>query len=86
MAISLRQIRDRAWRRTPGRWTRTRPRRPLPGAGRQHVVSDITTGAPQGAERYGLVRDTGGDDTPVPQYVTRSTPADPATVPQRSRV
>ncbi|MET9910824.1 sigma-70 family RNA polymerase sigma factor [Streptomyces sp. NPDC006476] len=47
---------------------------------------DITTGPPQGAERYGLVRDTGGDDTPVPQYVTRSTPADPATVPQRSRV
>ncbi|MBO4260693.1 sigma-70 family RNA polymerase sigma factor, partial [Streptomyces griseorubiginosus] len=47
---------------------------------------DITTGPPQGATRYGLVRDTGGDDTPVPQYVTRSTPADPATVPQRSRV
>lgn len=50
------------------------------------VEKDITTGPDQGAKRYGLVRDTGGDDTPVPQYVTRSTPADPATVPQRSRV
>ncbi|MET8077279.1 sigma-70 family RNA polymerase sigma factor [Streptomyces sp. NPDC005303] len=47
---------------------------------------DITTGPDQGAKRYGLVRDTGRDDTPVPQYVTRSTPADPATVAQRSRV
>ncbi|MEU9170031.1 sigma-70 family RNA polymerase sigma factor [Streptomyces sp. NPDC048420] len=47
---------------------------------------DITTGPDQGAKRYGLVRDTGGDDTPVPQYATRSTPADPATVPQESRV
>ncbi|WP_330264142.1 sigma-70 family RNA polymerase sigma factor [Streptomyces griseorubiginosus] len=47
---------------------------------------DITTGPAQGAERYGLVRDTGQDDTPVPQYVTRSTPADPATVAQKSRV
>ncbi|MFD8304819.1 RNA polymerase sigma factor [Streptomyces sp. NPDC059690] len=47
---------------------------------------DITTGPAQGAIRYGLVRDTGKDDTPVPQYVTRATPADPATVPQRSRV
>ncbi|MGW0418457.1 RNA polymerase sigma factor [Streptomyces sp. NPDC003015] len=47
---------------------------------------DITTGPDQGVKRYGLVRDTGRDDTPVPQYVTRSTPADPATVPQGSRV
>jgi RNA polymerase sigma factor (sigma-70 family) len=47
---------------------------------------DITTGPDQGAKRYGLVRDTGKDDTPVPQYVTRSTPSDPATVPQRSRL
>ncbi|MER6566541.1 sigma-70 family RNA polymerase sigma factor [Streptomyces sp. NPDC001093] len=47
---------------------------------------DITTGPAQGARRYGLVRDTGRDDTPVPQYLTRATPADPATVPQRSRV
>ncbi|MCD7444056.1 sigma-70 family RNA polymerase sigma factor [Streptomyces lincolnensis] len=50
------------------------------------VEKDIETGPPEGAKRYGLVRDTGEDDTPVPQYVTRSTPADPATVPQRSRV
>ncbi|MFI9175280.1 RNA polymerase sigma factor [Streptomyces lincolnensis] len=47
---------------------------------------DIGTGPPEGAKRYGLVRDTGEDDTPVPQYVTRSTPADPATVPRESRV
>ncbi|MFF0018312.1 sigma-70 family RNA polymerase sigma factor [Streptomyces sp. NPDC005374] len=47
---------------------------------------DITTGPDQGAKRYGLVRDTGKDDTPVPQYLTRSTPADPATVAQESRV
>jgi hypothetical protein len=47
---------------------------------------DINTGPPDGAVRYGLVRDTGKDDTPVPQYVTRETPADAATVPQKSRV
>lgn len=47
---------------------------------------DITTGPGQGAKRYGLVRDTGRDDTPVPQYLTRATPADPATVAQESRV
>nr|WSY51362.1 sigma-70 family RNA polymerase sigma factor [Streptomyces sp. NBC_00886] len=50
------------------------------------VDKDITTGPAQGATRYGLVRDTGKDNTPVPQYVTRTTPADPATVAQRSRV
>ncbi|MFF7643271.1 sigma-70 family RNA polymerase sigma factor [Streptomyces canus] len=50
------------------------------------VEKDITTGPDQGVTRYGLVRDTGRDDTPVPQYVTRSTPADAATVAQRSRV
>ncbi|KOG10936.1 sigma-70 family RNA polymerase sigma factor [Streptomyces viridochromogenes] len=47
---------------------------------------DINQGPPDGAVRYGLVRDTGKDDTPVPQYVTRETPADAATVPQQSRV
>ncbi|MFD8393688.1 hypothetical protein ACFV2N_31885 [Streptomyces sp. NPDC059680] len=47
---------------------------------------DVTTGPAQGARRYGLVRDTGRDDTPVPQYLTRATPPDTATVPQRSRV
>ncbi|WP_037641211.1 sigma-70 family RNA polymerase sigma factor [Streptomyces bicolor] len=47
---------------------------------------DINLGPPDGVIRYGLVRDTGKDDTPVPQYVTRATPADAATVPQESRV
>ncbi|MGI5378548.1 sigma-70 family RNA polymerase sigma factor [Streptomyces sp. CA-251387] len=47
---------------------------------------DIQQGPPDGVIRYGLVRDTGKDDTPVPQYVTRETPADAATVPQESRV
>ena len=50
------------------------------------VEKDITTGPTQGATRYGLTRDTGKDNTPVPQYVTRTTPADPATVVQESRV
>ncbi|MGW0831324.1 RNA polymerase sigma factor [Streptomyces prunicolor] len=50
------------------------------------VEKDITTGPTQGATRYGLTRDTGKDDTPIPQYVTRTTPADPATVVQKSRV
>jgi hypothetical protein len=50
------------------------------------VNRDIRTGPAQGVIRYGLVRDNGKDTAPVPQYVTRSTPADLATVPQRSRV
>ncbi|MET7476815.1 sigma-70 family RNA polymerase sigma factor [Streptomyces sp. NPDC005648] len=50
------------------------------------VEKDVTTGPAAGARRYGLVRDTGRDDTPVPQYATRETPADPATVPQHSAV
>ncbi|MER5428727.1 sigma-70 family RNA polymerase sigma factor [Streptomyces sp. NPDC002588] len=50
------------------------------------VEDDVTSGPPQGARRYGLVRDTGTDDTPVPQYLTRATPSDPATVAQRSEV
>jgi RNA polymerase sigma factor (sigma-70 family) len=36
--------------------------------------------------RYGLTRDTGTDACPVPQYATRATPPDPATVAQRSRL
>jgi hypothetical protein len=41
-------------------------------------------GSPEkGLVRYGLVRDTGDDGTPVPQYVTRARPADAATVEQR---
>ncbi|MFD9329548.1 RNA polymerase sigma factor [Streptomyces sp. NPDC060065] len=50
------------------------------------VTEDIRTGPAQTAIRYGLIRDTGDDTTPVPQYLTRSTPADQATVRQRSRV
>jgi hypothetical protein len=50
------------------------------------VEQDITTGPAQGATRYGLTRDTGKDNTPIPQYVTRATPADPATVAQGSKV
>lgn len=50
------------------------------------VENDVTTGPGRDTIRYGLVRDTGKDDTPVPQYVTRATPSDPATVAQRSRV
>lgn len=52
----------------------------------QEAEKDIQYGPPQGALRYGLVRDNGKDTTPVPQYVTRENPTDPATVAQRSRV
>jgi hypothetical protein len=50
------------------------------------VTEDVRTGPAQGAVRYGLVRDNGKDTAPVPQYLTRSAPTDPATVPQQSRV
>ncbi|MBC9718819.1 sigma-70 family RNA polymerase sigma factor [Streptomyces sp. TRM66268-LWL] len=49
----------------------------------QAVTDDVRTR--EGVVRYGLVRDTGTDKAPVPQYLTRSTPADPATVAQHSR-
>ncbi|MEV7889092.1 RNA polymerase sigma factor [Streptomyces sp. NPDC002817] len=52
----------------------------------QAAQEDVRYGPPQGAVRYGLVRDNGKDTAPVPQYVTRESPADPATVSQRSRV
>ncbi|MET9911746.1 sigma-70 family RNA polymerase sigma factor [Streptomyces sp. NPDC006476] len=55
----------------------------------QETADDIASPpAPHSAdrERYGLVRDTGRDDAPVPQYATRSTPTDAGTVPQRSVV
>jgi RNA polymerase sigma factor (sigma-70 family) len=54
----------------------------------QQITADIDTPPDLAAniERYGLVRDTGTDSAPVPQYLTRSDPADPATVPQRSEV
>ena len=47
---------------------------------------DMAPGDPGWVLRYGLVRDTGSDTAPVPQYVTRSDPADPTSVPQRSEV
>ncbi|MEU0967936.1 sigma-70 family RNA polymerase sigma factor [Streptomyces sp. NPDC005917] len=50
------------------------------------VEKDVRYGPPDGAVRYGLVRDNGKDSAPVPQYVTRETPSDPATVAQRSAV
>ncbi|MEU6195366.1 sigma-70 family RNA polymerase sigma factor [Streptomyces sp. NPDC047061] len=50
------------------------------------VEKDVLSGPPEGATRYGLVRDDGTDAAPVPQYATRSVPGDPATVAQRSRV
>ncbi|MFD8812003.1 RNA polymerase sigma factor [Streptomyces sp. NPDC059627] len=50
------------------------------------VEKDVLYGPPEGATRYGLVRDDGEDSAPVPQYLTRSVPADAATVAQRSRV
>jgi RNA polymerase sigma factor (sigma-70 family) len=52
----------------------------------QAADDDLRRGPDQGVIRCGLVRDTGDDSAAVPQYVTRTTPADPATVPQRSRV
>ncbi|TXS53852.1 sigma-70 family RNA polymerase sigma factor [Streptomyces sp. uw30] len=52
----------------------------------EEAEKDVRTGPDQGVIRYGLVRDTGKDTAPVPQYVTRETPTDPATVAQRSRV
>ncbi|GHH86941.1 RNA polymerase sigma factor [Streptomyces capitiformicae] len=50
------------------------------------ITGDVNYGPEQGAIRYGLVRDNGKDTTPVPQYVTRKTPEDAATVAQRSKV
>ncbi|MFF6786254.1 sigma-70 family RNA polymerase sigma factor [Streptomyces sp. NPDC012510] len=50
------------------------------------ITEDVTHGPDRGARRYGLVRDDGKDSAPVPQYVTRETPKDAATVAQRSEV
>ncbi|MEU1799851.1 sigma-70 family RNA polymerase sigma factor [Streptomyces sp. NPDC019937] len=52
------------------------------------VAEDVATppDAGAGVVRYGLVRDTGEDTAPVPQYLTRARPADPATVPRQSEV
>jgi RNA polymerase sigma factor (sigma-70 family) len=54
-------------------------------------VSDDLRHAPSddpalGYVRYGVVRDTGDDGAPVPQYLTRSAPADPLAVPQLSNL
>ncbi|NUR57579.1 MAG: sigma-70 family RNA polymerase sigma factor [Catenulispora sp.] len=57
---------------------------------RSGIVNDITQppspDRAKGRVRYGEVRDTGADDAPVPQYLTRSDPADPASVPEHSQV
>ena len=55
---------------------------------RASINADIRTApGPDGNPiRYGLTRDNGTDACPVPQYVTRATPADPATVAQQSRL
>ncbi|WP_433466234.1 hypothetical protein [Spirillospora sp. CA-128828] len=55
------------------------------------VTADITTPRPAdpariGWVRYGLVRDTGDDGAPVPQYVTRQVTGDPARVAQNSKL
>jgi hypothetical protein len=53
------------------------------------VSADLSRGPQEGGwgrTRYGKVRDTGTDRAPVPQYLTRSSPADPRKVPQRSAV
>jgi RNA polymerase sigma factor (sigma-70 family) len=54
-------------------------------------VSDDIRHAPSddpglGYVRYGIVRDTGDDTAPVPQYLTRGAPADPLAVPQLSKL
>jgi len=55
---------------------------------REQIVTDLNQ--PPSATalpvRYGLVRDTGRDDAPVPQYLTRAERADPRSVAQRTRV
>ena len=54
----------------------------------QDITTDVDT-APTGANglvRYGIVRDTGDDSAPVPQYLTRGNPSDPSAVSQHSNV
>jgi hypothetical protein len=54
----------------------------------QDVSNDVNgpIDLPSNHVRYGLVRDTGTDATPIPQYLTRTRPTDPSTVPQQSTV
>jgi hypothetical protein len=56
--------------------------------GWQQITDDVhmTPGNPTWVLRYGVIRDTGTDTAPVPQYLTRTDPTDPATVPQKSVV
>jgi hypothetical protein len=54
----------------------------------QQITDDIDT-APSSASwvlQYGLVRDTGTDAAPVPQYLTWGNPSNPAKVPKHSEV
>jgi RNA polymerase sigma factor (sigma-70 family) len=55
---------------------------------RTQIADDVGQSPSSSAHpvRYGLVWDTGKDDTPVPQYLTRTTPADPIAVAQRTKV
>jgi hypothetical protein len=52
------------------------------------ATEDVATPPDPGAGivRYGLVRDTGEDTAPVPQYLTRARTAGPGAVPQQSQV
>jgi RNA polymerase sigma factor (sigma-70 family) len=52
----------------------------------QQITDDVDTAPGSARLRYGLVRDSGDDTAPVPQYVTRGNPSDPANVAQRSDV
>jgi RNA polymerase sigma factor (sigma-70 family) len=55
---------------------------------RAQIIDDVdqSPSSPAHPVRYGLVRDTGKADAPVPQYLTRATPADPTTVPQHTKL
>ncbi|TDC20598.1 hypothetical protein E1265_21470 [Streptomyces sp. 8K308] len=53
------------------------------------ITADVNRapGSAPDVVRHGLVRDTGDDSAPVPQYLTRDRPVDPVTeVPQQTRV
>jgi RNA polymerase sigma factor (sigma-70 family) len=53
----------------------------------QQINDDITVAPREGGPlRYGLTRDDGTDACPVPQFLTRAKPEDPATVALRTRI
>ena len=56
------------------------------GNGLDLVAEGVSTSMCYWADVLYASPDTGDDAAPVPQYLTRATPGDPATVPQRSRV